>query len=117
MSFSLDRYKFYHYTGKDGKETIAAVSSYAGKTVKGYAKCNPLDSFDEGKGKELAAARCNAKIAKKRYERARIKLVAAQAKLEEARKYYANMSKYFEDARNAESVASFEVLRYEQRLK
>jgi hypothetical protein len=117
MSFSLDRYKFYHYIGKDGKETIAAISRYAGKTVKGYAKCNPLDSFDEDRGKELAAARCNAKIAKKRHERARKKLLAAQVKLEEARKYYANMSEYLEDARNAESVASFEVLRYEQRLK
>ena len=86
MSFSLDKYKFY----KRGNDIIA-VSTYAGKTVKAYAKCDPRDSYDEQAGKELAAARCNAKIADKREARARRKVMEAQAQLDAARQHYEKM--------------------------
>ena len=60
-------YKFYQYNHKraDGTECvrIAAVSSFAGKPVKGYADCHPNDAFDVEYGQELAAARCAEKIA------------------------------------------------------
>ena len=49
---------------------VIALSSVAGRTVRGVAKCHPGDSFDEEFGKRLAAARCNKKIAEKRYTRA-----------------------------------------------
>lgn len=49
---------------------VIALSTYAGRTVRGIAKCHPNDNFDEEYGKKLAAARCNAKIAEKRYVRA-----------------------------------------------
>lgn len=49
---------------------VIALSSFAGRTVRGVAKCHPGDSFDEEFGKRLAAARCNKKIAEKRYARA-----------------------------------------------
>ena len=49
---------------------VIALSTYAGRTVRGIAKCHPNDNFDEEYGKKLAAARCNAKIAEKRYARA-----------------------------------------------
>ena len=49
---------------------VIALSTYAGRTVRGIAKCHPNDTFDEEYGKKLAAARCNAKIAEKRYARA-----------------------------------------------
>ena len=68
MSFPINKYKFY----SDGKGKIIAVSSYAGKTVKGTAKCDPRDTFDEDYGKECAAARCSAKIAEKRFKRAKL---------------------------------------------
>ena len=116
MKFSTDRYKFYHYTGKDGKDTIAAVSSYAGKTVKAYAKCDPRDSFDEQSGKTLAAARCNAKVAEKREARARRKVVEAQRKLDDARRYYENMARYLDDAKKEFSQANIEVTKLEQKL-
>ena len=58
----LNRYKFYHYVDKDGSNVVVAVSSHAGRTVKGYARCTPEDNFDLEVGKKLAAARCNEKV-------------------------------------------------------
>ena len=49
---------------------VIALSSYGGRTVRGIAKCHPGDIFNEETGKALAAARCNEKIAAKRYARA-----------------------------------------------
>lgn len=65
MSF----YQFYRTGNK-----IIAVSTYEGKTVRGYAKCAPEDKDNEWYGRVLAAARCNAKIAKKRWNRAKKKV-------------------------------------------
>ena len=64
----LDMTKYNFYT--DGKTKVIAVSTYAGKTVRGVAKCDVNDTFSLEKGKELAAARCNEKIAKKCFTRA-----------------------------------------------
>lgn len=65
---TLDMTKYNFYT--DGKTKVVAVSTYAGKVVRGVAKCDANDTFSLEKGKELAAARCNQKIAKKRLTRA-----------------------------------------------
>ena len=65
---TLDMTKYNFYT--DGKTKVIAVSTYAGKTVRGIAKCDVNDTFFLEKGKELAAARCNEKVAKKRLIRA-----------------------------------------------
>ena len=65
---TLDMTKYSFYT--DGKTKVIAVSTYAGKAVRGVAKCDVKDTFSLEKGKELAAARCNEKIAKKRFTRA-----------------------------------------------
>ena len=65
---TLDMTKYSFYT--DGKTKVVAVSTYAGKTVRGVAKCDVNDTFSLEKGKELATARCNEKIAKKRLTRA-----------------------------------------------
>ena len=58
----IPRYRYY----TNGKDTVVAVSTYAGETVRGVAKCAPEDEFDLAKGKKLAAARCAKKVAKKR---------------------------------------------------
>ena len=65
---TLDMTKYSFYT--DGKTKVVAVSTYAGKVVRGVAKCDVNDTFSLEKGKELAAARCNEKVAKKRFARA-----------------------------------------------
>lgn len=54
---------------------VIALSTYGGRTVRGIAKCHPNDNFDEKFGKALAAARCNEKVAAKRYERAKSEYV------------------------------------------
>lgn len=65
-TLNMTKYNFY----TDGKTKVVAVSTYAGKVVRGVAKCDVNDTFSLEKGKELAAARCNEKIAKKRLARA-----------------------------------------------
>ena len=98
-------YKFYHYKGKDGKNTISAVSSYAGRPVKGYAKCDPRDEFDEEKGKALAAARCNLNVAQKRARRARQKYEEAEMILKLAQEHFEDMKDYRDKSEYAEEVA------------
>lgn len=74
MSYPLEKYRFYFANNK-----VIAVSTYAGKNVKGVAKCDGRDEFDIEKGKRLAAARCNARIAEKRVKRAKMKWDEAMA--------------------------------------
>ena len=71
--YDINKYKCYGYDEKneDGSiraHCVVAISTYAGKTVKGYAKCHPDDTWDWEKGKALAIARCAEKIAAKRNE-------------------------------------------------
>ena len=60
---TLDMTKYSFYT--DGKTKVIAVSTYAGKVIRGVAKCDVNDTFSLEKGKKLAAARYNKKITKK----------------------------------------------------
>jgi hypothetical protein len=111
MSVSMDKYKFV----KTGNKVIA-ISSFAGKAVKGYAKCNPKDEFDLELGKKLAAARCNQKIAKKRVTRAAHKYDAAWDAVGEAEAHYANMQEYFDKSSDAYMAACNEVIKLEMEV-
>ena len=97
MKFPIEKYNFYI---DEKNEMVIAVSSYAGRTVKGKAKCDPRDEFDLEKGKKLAAARCNAKVAKKRSSHACNRLKDAERILHDAYKYYGKMCTYASDACN-----------------
>ena len=107
MRFDLSKYKFAFFKDGNGKTTISARSTYAGKTVKGYAKCDPRDSYNVEFGKALAAARCNAKIAEKRVARAQRQVAKAARMVKDAQAYEAKMNAYLSDsiieADNAES--------------
>ena len=94
--FPISKYKFF-VTPDQSK--IIAVSTYAGKTVKGVAKKDPRDTFDLHFGKELAAARCAVKVAKKRKARARKRAWEAECAMIEAHKHFINMSAYEANAR------------------
>lgn len=109
MNIDMTKYKFFHFTNKDGQNVISAVSTYAGKTVKGYAKCEPRDEFNQENGEKLAAARCNARVAQKRARRAKAKLAEAQAQLEQAQRHYERMTAYFNDSFDAAYEAEKEV--------
>ena len=70
MNYPLEKYHYYTYRRADGAMVVKAVSTYAGVNIFGKAVCHPNDKFDLEKGKELAAARCNEKVAEKRLRRA-----------------------------------------------
>jgi hypothetical protein len=98
MEHSLEKYKYYQFKNENGGITIVALSSYGGKPVKGYAKCDPRDDFDFEAGKKLAAARCNMKVAKKRRARAAEKYLEALEVFNQAKIAYENMREYYMDA-------------------
>lgn len=77
---------------------IIALSTYAGKTVRGVAICSEHDKFDVEKGKVLAAARCNEKVAAKRYERASQKLNNALNEFNNAEDKLTHAEQYYHDA-------------------
>ena len=88
---------------------VVAVSTYAGKTVRGTAKCSPEDNFSLEDGQALAAARCNLKISEKRRNRAMRKLEEAKRTMADAQQNFEKMLHYFEDASNALADAHAEV--------
>ena len=103
------KYKYYTHTDAYGRAVVIAVSTYEGKTVKGYAKCDTKDVFDLENGKKLAAARCNERIAQKRAKRSTRKLEEAKVRLAQAEAYLAKMTSYFEDSHDAVVTAKVEV--------
>lgn len=106
-------YKFYEYEHlrADGTVStrIAAVSSFAGQPVKGYADCHPNDSFDREFGQALAAARCAEKIAAKRCKRAYSKVDEAKAQMNAAIAHFQKMVQYEADAEANYNIASYEL--------
>lgn len=93
---NFNKYKYFIAGNK-----VIAVSTYAGRKVRGVAKCDPVDTFDEEKGKKLAAARCNEKVAIKRVERAAKRYCEATAALDAAMQEHNRMREYFMDASDA----------------
>lgn len=90
--------KPYNYTIVHNKGTTIAYSTFAGKTVKGYAKCNPDDFFRFSIGEKLAKARCGLKIAKKRRQWAESQYNKAKAEMFAAIKRFNEMESYVKDS-------------------
>ena len=109
----LDMKKYTFYVTKN---KVIAVSTYAGKTVKGYAKCDPRDEFDLETGKKLAAARCAERIARKRKNRATNKLAHATIQLLEAERHRDKMLRYCKDATDAYTKAMLDRFEIEESL-
>jgi len=91
------RYKIY----TDDHNRIIAASTYAGRTVRGYAKCAPGDIFNREVGEKLAIARCDAKIARKRRNNAWRRYKEAQDLLADVQAYCNDMEKYYHDSYDA----------------
>lgn len=109
MRFPLEKYTFHTYKMSNGAVKTVAASTYAGKPVYGVAKCSPEDKYDENIGRGLAAARCNAKVAKLRKKAAYKKLVAARRAYEAAKKEFYNMHDYWVDASDSLIIANDEL--------
>lgn len=91
--YPIEKYKFY----TNGTRVIA-VSTYAGRTVRGVAVCHDGDEFSLEKGKKLAALRCAEKIARKRLNRAEHKFDEAYWTYIDAEFYLDQMDTYKNDA-------------------
>lgn len=101
-SFPIDKYHFYTATKVTGEPyKVIATSTYGGRTIRGMSKCSPDDNFDIIKGKELAAARCNLKVAEKRANRAHKAYRDAKSAMVDAQEHFDKMDKYSSDARKA----------------
>ena len=100
-SYPIEKYRFITTKTKNGDPKVIAISTYAGKTVRGVAVCAPGDSFSLERGKELAAARCAYKIAQKRVARAQAKVNKAEDLLYQARCHADNMIDYLDNSVDA----------------
>lgn len=100
--YPVEKYKF---TFDMKNRTIYAESTYMGKPVRGKAVAALEDNFDVEYGMELAAARCNRKIAEKRRKRALKKCGLAANGVEKAYGEYHAMMSYYDDALAAEVEA------------
>ena len=89
-------YNNYKYIETPNK--VIALSTYAGKTVRGVAKCHPNDTFNVEFGRKLAAARCNAKIAAKRAINAQKKYWVAHDEYQKANRAFEKYSQYYIEA-------------------
>ena len=81
----------------DSEETpkkVIVLSKYAGKDVRGIAKCSPNDKFNVEVGRELATLRCDEKVAYKRYQRAQRKVAEAREEVRKATNWLAEMEDY-----------------------
>lgn len=96
MNYPMEKYRFIH----TGNKTIA-ISTYAGKTVRGIAKCDPRDEHNQSLGDSIAALRCAKKVANLRYKRAKKKAFEANKAMMQAQNYFEAMSKYMRDAETA----------------
>lgn len=88
----------YRIETADNDRTVIAESSFAGKPVKGIAKCDPKDTPDLEKGIKLAILRCDEKIAIKKMARGAQKLRDAEVQFEDSRKNLDDMQDYFNAA-------------------
>ena len=82
--FEGHKYRIYANTTSPTGLKVIAVSSFAGKTVKGIAKCAPEDTPDLETGIMLAILRCNAKIAYKKVNRIAKRYEDARKQVDEA---------------------------------
>ena len=98
--YPIEKYRYF----TNGQKVIA-VSTYAGKTVRGVASCDPNDEFSLEKGKELAAARCAVKVAQKRVARAARKEADATMAFSVASRHMDRMTTYYSDALAAQYEA------------
>ena len=104
FEYPIEKYQFY-----TTKNKVVAVSTYAGRNVRGVAKCDPRDNFDMEMGKKLAAARCAARIAEKRKARALREFEKARDNLFRAQERFEKMNMYWYDSKKAAITANTEV--------
>ena len=108
--------KFKGYTFIKAQNMVIAITTFAGHTVRAKAKCHPNDEFDYEFGKELAAARCNVKVAKRRYQRAVDKYNKSLEMRRAAMKEFNECCDYLTNSCNALKVATMKLAEVEGKI-
>jgi hypothetical protein len=93
-----NKYKYYSFHVDEEGKKIIAVTHYAGRAVRGIAKCAPEDTFDIELGCKIAVARCEIKVARAKIRNAAAKYLEAAKAADAAQKRYDNMKQYYMDA-------------------
>ena len=90
----VPKYKYF----TNGKNLVVAVCQWGGRPVRATAKCSPEDTFDLEKGKEIAKARLDLKVAGLRVRNARNRLEAADTRFRQAGEVAISYQGYYNDA-------------------
>lgn len=101
---------FYKYYINENKKEIIAVCHYAGRTIRGKAKCALGDDFNVEFGKKLAKAKAELKVHKIKWQNASIKALEAETQLLTAKRHREKMIKYLEDSTEQMTVARYELV-------
>ena len=108
--------KFKGYTFIKAQNMVIAITTFAGRTVRAKAKCHPNDEFDYEFGKELAAARCNVKVARRRYQRAMERYNKSLEMRRAAMKEFNECSDYLTNSYSALKVATMKLSEVEDKI-
>jgi hypothetical protein len=107
----------YTYVISEENQKVECIASFAGKPVRGIAKCNPEEEFDPEKGKMLAKLRCDFKLAKKRRAKAKKNYNTILKEYEALRSRLNNASEYVLDSLEEYSTTKKALAEYEDSLR
>jgi hypothetical protein len=107
----------YKYVIDEEHRTVVCLSSFAGQTVRGVARCSPNDVWDVDIGKMWAEARCAAKIAHKRLRRAEDMVKGTTEGLRYFTEQVAKYKQYETDALDAVKMSTARLAELEKTLK
>ena len=93
-----DKYKHYSFIVNEDKKKVIAVTHYAGRAIRGIAKCSPEDAFNMELGCMLAVARAEEKVAKAKVRNASAKYLEAAKAADAAQKRFDDMKQYYIDS-------------------
>ena len=113
----MERTFKYKYVIDEEKRTIVALSTFAGRPVRGVARCAPNDTWDVEAGKKLAEARCAIKIAHKRLQRAEDMVTGSKEGLRYFTEQVAKYEKYEMDAIEGVKIATAELKKLENKFQ
>lgn len=95
----MSKVTFKHFdTRKDGTHVTMAITKFAGKTVKAFAKCQPTDTYSEEVGEKIAAARLAVLIAERQYVLDAHRVDEAKRNVTEANRRLNNAMNHLNDA-------------------
>lgn len=97
----VPKYKYF----TNGKNIVVAVCQWGGRPVRAVAKCSPEDTFDLEKGKEIAKARLDLKVAGLRVKNAKNRLEVAKTRFHQAGEVAISYQHYYNDALEERSLA------------